>query len=166
MKLFSDCAGNCCICKCGDSNCLSGIGDNNYVKATKEQVVNRFFGYKTFSDYKRKMIQYLKEEYHLSDSQILDELISCKYDNKEESKRVSLTNNSETYASPTVCLFCKHQNPSGKMCILGAQLECNGKNYFELMDMNFLKHIPVKHDIESMFLLNIENLRTRDDDKQ
>ena len=40
MKIISNC-GSCWICSCGDGGCLAGIGDDDFMPATKEQIINR-----------------------------------------------------------------------------------------------------------------------------
>ena len=62
MKLFSDCS-SCETCACGDGYCLAGIGDNDYVPASVEQVIERLDNNK-WSDRRDKMIQYLKENFN------------------------------------------------------------------------------------------------------
>lgn len=40
MDMFSSCAGKCYTCAC-TSGCLAGHGDDDYVPASKEEIVNR-----------------------------------------------------------------------------------------------------------------------------
>ena len=61
MKLMPDCS-NCCICSVAGGGCLAGIGDDDYSPATKEQVIERLDNHKYEWD-RKKMIQYLKEEF-------------------------------------------------------------------------------------------------------
>ena len=61
MKLFSSCVGNCCICACGNF-CIAGIGDDDYIPASKYDVIDRLNS-GLYKNYKDKMIQYLKDEY-------------------------------------------------------------------------------------------------------
>lgn len=41
MKFFTECSGECCVCRAGDGGCLAGHGDDDYSPATKEQVIKR-----------------------------------------------------------------------------------------------------------------------------
>ena len=59
MKMFSDCAGECCICRCGDF-CLAGHGDDDFSPATKEQVIKRL-NEGSYPRYRQMMINYLKQ---------------------------------------------------------------------------------------------------------
>ena len=60
MKMFSVC-GDCGICGCGDG-CLAGHGDDDYIPATKEQVIERL-DKKQYPSHRNKMIKYLKEKF-------------------------------------------------------------------------------------------------------
>ena len=54
MKMFTDCAGECCVCACGDF-CLAGHGDDDFAPATNEQIIQRLNNGK-YSNYRDKMI--------------------------------------------------------------------------------------------------------------
>ena len=66
MKLFSSCIGNCCICAVGDGFCLAGIGDNDFIPSSKEEVIDRLKNSDNYRDdyYRGKMIEFLKSEYN------------------------------------------------------------------------------------------------------
>lgn len=60
FEMFSKCS-NCEICAAGRF-CLAGHGDNDYIPATKEQVIERLNNNKYYN-YRENMIKYLKEKY-------------------------------------------------------------------------------------------------------
>lgn len=64
MKFFSECSGECCVCKLSlkDSRCIAGHGDNDYIKASKEQVINQI-DKNMYKNQREIMIEYLKKEY-------------------------------------------------------------------------------------------------------
>ena len=66
MKLFSDCVGNCCICAVAGGLCLAGIGDDDFVPASKEEIINRLDKNENYTDrfYRDRMIDFLKNEYN------------------------------------------------------------------------------------------------------
>lgn len=59
MKIAPDCAGKCSIC--GNEICLAGNGDDEYVPATADQVIERL---KTeqYSRYRGTMLWYLQSK--------------------------------------------------------------------------------------------------------
>lgn len=55
--MFTNCSGECCVCKCGDG-CLAGNGDDYFDWASEEQVICRLdVGH--YPDYTQMMKQYL-----------------------------------------------------------------------------------------------------------
>lgn len=61
MRLFSSCS-DCCVCALAGHGCLAGIGDDDFVAASKEEVIDRLNTGKFDWD-KKKMIEFLKSEY-------------------------------------------------------------------------------------------------------
>lgn len=59
MKMFSDCAGKCGICACGDF-CLAGHDDDDFYPATDEQIVERIITGQYIDDL-QLMLDTLKE---------------------------------------------------------------------------------------------------------
>lgn len=41
MKLFSDCSVPCCLCTYGGHGCLAGYVDDNFVYASKEELIKK-----------------------------------------------------------------------------------------------------------------------------
>ena len=41
MKMFSDCSGECCVCVGFKYGCLAGYGDDDFVLASKDELLNR-----------------------------------------------------------------------------------------------------------------------------
>ena len=62
MKFFSDCSGECCVCRCGDGGCLAGHGDDDFCLASKEEIVKRLDEGK-YKSYTNIMIGVLKDKY-------------------------------------------------------------------------------------------------------
>ena len=62
MKMFTDCSGECCVCKYGD-NCSAGHGDDDYCDATKEQVIERLNN-GSYAYCKEIMIAYLRDYFN------------------------------------------------------------------------------------------------------
>lgn len=58
MKIGSDCSGECCVCWCGDKGCIAGHGDDDYMPATKEQVIDRLDSGR-YPRYREEMKEYL-----------------------------------------------------------------------------------------------------------
>ena len=60
MKLFTDCSGECCVCAC-DGGCLAGHGDDDFILASKEDILyNLLHGkYPHYVDHMKKTL--LKE---------------------------------------------------------------------------------------------------------
>lgn len=125
MKLFSDCVGKCCTCRLADDLCLAGIVDNDYQGASKETIKERFFE-DGRSSFRMDMINYLREELHLTDSEIL-ELLATK---DETSKKIPYQKPKILHSTFNRCYICKHN--SGSMpCIKGVFLECEDNSLFE-----------------------------------
>lgn len=61
MGMFSIC-NNCGICRCGGC-CFAGNGDDDYVPATKEQVIERL-DKNQYPSHRNMMIKYLKEKFN------------------------------------------------------------------------------------------------------
>ena len=60
MKFFTDCSGPCCLCAL--DFCLAGHGDDDYIPASKEQIVERLEKGQ-FSSQRKTMADYLLERY-------------------------------------------------------------------------------------------------------
>lgn len=61
MKMFSQCSGECCVCRCGTA-CLAGHGDDDYIPARKEQVIDRL-DKGMYPNYRKQMKEYLLERF-------------------------------------------------------------------------------------------------------
>lgn len=61
MKMFSDCSGECCVCGCGHG-CAAGHGDDDFYRATKEQIIYRLDNGEYRND-TNEMIKALKDWY-------------------------------------------------------------------------------------------------------
>lgn len=61
MKIFSDCVGKCCVCACS-GGCLAGHGDDDFMLASKEKIIDNLNNrkYKSYTNY---MIVTLKDMY-------------------------------------------------------------------------------------------------------
>ena len=62
MKMFSECAGNCCVCMLGTGTCLAGHGDDDFCLASKETIIHRLDNGE-FESYRDVMIGTLKSQY-------------------------------------------------------------------------------------------------------
>lgn len=62
MKMFSDCSGKCCVCACGNG-CLAGHGDDGFIPAKKDQIIENLNKNKYQND-REYMIKYLKEYFN------------------------------------------------------------------------------------------------------
>ena len=56
------CSGECCVCACG-GGCLAGNGDDDFIPASKEKVIENLDNNK-YERYREYMIKYLKEKYN------------------------------------------------------------------------------------------------------
>lgn len=56
------CSGECCVCACG-GGCLAGSGDDDFVPASKEKVIENLDSNR-YERYREYMIKYLKEKYN------------------------------------------------------------------------------------------------------
>lgn len=63
MKMFSDCSGPCSICLCGNF-CLAGNGDDDFILAPANEILNRLQNNKYSSD-RGTMIKTLKNVYNI-----------------------------------------------------------------------------------------------------
>lgn len=61
MKFFSDCSGECCVCRCG-RGCIAGHGDDYFSPATKEVIIERLRTGQ-YPDFRQYMIDYLKNTF-------------------------------------------------------------------------------------------------------
>lgn len=69
MNLFSNCVGKCHVCA-SMGNCLAGTNDDNFFPASKQRIKERFFK-ESYAPYRIELIEYLREQFHLSDTEIL-----------------------------------------------------------------------------------------------
>ena len=63
MKMFSDCSNECCVCAFSGGTCLAGHGDDDFVPASKEELLRRL----QFCEDKRSrqhIIDFLKDYYN------------------------------------------------------------------------------------------------------
>lgn len=87
MKVFSNCSGECCVCAF-DNVCVAGHGDDDFVPASKEQIIQKLDnGY--FPNDREYMIDYLKEKYNVD------------YKPKEESEGKKMTDRFHQDVFPT-----------------------------------------------------------------
>lgn len=61
MKWFSRCCGKCGICAIG-KGCIAGHGDDDYVPASKETVIDRL-DKGEYPSSRKEMIEYLKNKF-------------------------------------------------------------------------------------------------------
>lgn len=61
MKMFSDCSGECCLCACA-GHCLAGHGDDDFIPASKEQIIDRL-DRGEWINYTHTMKYYLKDNF-------------------------------------------------------------------------------------------------------
>ena len=69
MNLFSNCVGKCHVCA-SNGNCLAGTNDDYFFPASKQCIKERFFK-ESYVPYRIELIEYLREQFHLSDTEIL-----------------------------------------------------------------------------------------------
>lgn len=62
IKMFSDCSNLCCICALGKF-CLAGHGDDDFILASKEQIIDNLNSGR-YSTYRGYMIRVLQEKYN------------------------------------------------------------------------------------------------------
>ena len=85
MKHMSDCF-DCCICADGNGGCLAGIGDNDFLLASKEELIRRLDDAVYENESKINQIkETLKTEYHY-DYDI--GIIGNRYGNKSVIKQI------------------------------------------------------------------------------
>ena len=64
MKIGSNCSGECCVCAGGGEGfCLAGHGDDDFVPASKEHIIENLDNNR-YSSYRKYMINYLSEHYN------------------------------------------------------------------------------------------------------
>lgn len=61
MTIFSNCCDECCVCACAGF-CMAGHGDDNFIPASKEKIIERLHEDK-YNSYKTYMIEYLLGHY-------------------------------------------------------------------------------------------------------
>lgn len=59
--MFSNCSGECCLCACG-GGCLAGNGDDDFLPASKEQIIERL-DKGEYKDYTQMMKDHLKHQF-------------------------------------------------------------------------------------------------------
>lgn len=63
MKMFSECAGHCHMCRLSDGGCLAGHGDNDFTTATPAQLIRRIQSGRYSKGETKNMISLLKDKY-------------------------------------------------------------------------------------------------------
>lgn len=63
MKMFSNCSGECCVCRCGEG-CLAGHGDDDFSPASADIILKRLDEGK-YPSFKSYMIDYLEKQYSI-----------------------------------------------------------------------------------------------------
>lgn len=141
MKFFSDCSGECCVCNCA-GHCLAGHGDDDYERATKDQLIERlnlgkYKGSENIMKY--ALMDWYKYDYDLSvnpsPAKILHHIVDCK----------TFDANGYTY------IICGRSGPTGKTWLKKA-LKDFGYNVIELSEdlINLVEY----NDDKNHFIVN------------
>ena len=82
MKLFAECRDECVLCACFRIGCLAGHGDDDFVQASREEMIARLYDTNISKSDKKVLIKGLEKYYHI-DSSIIEqyrELVGNPYD--------------------------------------------------------------------------------------